>query len=73
MSDPITRLRALVAAADTAALAAVDDDGRRGALVVFLDELISRLERVAEALDAEHFSHQLPQRTVFTPNDPGRP
>lgn len=69
----VTRLRALVAAADTAALAAVDDDGRRGALVVFLDELISRLERVAEALDAEHFSHQLPQRTVFTPNDPGRP
>ena len=59
--------------ADTAALAAVDESGRRVALVVFLDEVRSLLEQVADALDTEHFSHQLPQRTVFTPNDPGRP
>lgn len=68
-----TRLRALVTTADTAALAAVDESGRRAALVVFLDEVRSLLEQVADALDTEHFSHQLPQRTVFTPNDPGRP
>lgn len=66
------RLRSLVAAADTTLLGAVDAAGRRGALVTFFDEVTALLGRTAEALDAEHFSHQLPQRTVFTPNDPGR-
>lgn len=67
-----TRLCAVVGAADTTVLGAVDGTGRREALLRFLDEVVGLLERVALGLDDEHFSHQLPQRTVFTPNDPGR-
>ena len=61
----------LVRGADTAALSAVVGDGLRLVLAGFLDRVDDLLGRAADALDAEHFSHQMPQRTVFTPNDPG--
>ncbi|MCB1018230.1 MAG: circularly permuted type 2 ATP-grasp protein [Acidimicrobiales bacterium] len=62
----------LVAAADTSDLGHLDDGGRRGRLAAFLDDLDDHLHRAADAIDAEHFTHQVPQRSVFTPNDPGR-
>ncbi|MBL8774527.1 MAG: circularly permuted type 2 ATP-grasp protein [Acidimicrobiales bacterium] len=61
----------LVRVADTAALSELDDAGRRPSLIAFLERLDDLLVRSAEALDVEHFSHQMPQRTVFMPNDPG--
>ncbi len=60
----------LVRRADTFELGAIDADGGRPALNAFLRRLDELLIRAADALDAEHFSHQMPQRTVFTPNNP---
>lgn len=60
----------LVRRVDTAALGAADADGGRPMLTGFLRRLDELLVGTAEALDTEHFSHQMPQRTVFTPNNP---
>ena len=60
----------LVRRADTFELGAIHADGGRPALNAFLGRLDELLIRAADALDAEHFSHQMPQRTVFTPNNP---
>ena len=54
----------------SAALGAADADGGRPMLTGFLRRLDELLVGTAEALDTEHFSHQMPQRTVFTPNNP---
>ena len=61
----------LVRGVDTGALSAIDDHGRRPTLIAFLERLDDLLVRAADALDGEHFSHQMPQHTVFMPNDPG--
>lgn len=60
----------LVRRSDTTALGASGADGGRPALTDFLQRLDDLLIGTADALDAEHFSHQMPQRTVFTPNNP---
>ena len=60
-----------LATADTAALSRIDDHGRRAQLHTFLATLVDQLTRAAAALDAEHFIRQLPQQTVFAPNDAG--
>jgi len=60
-----------VATADTAVLSRTDDHRRRAQLHTFLITLVQELTRTAAALDAEHFIHQLPQQTVFSPNDAG--
>lgn len=41
--------------------------GQRPQLAAFLDLLISQLRRSGEVLDAEHFTHLLPQRRLPTP------
>jgi uncharacterized circularly permuted ATP-grasp superfamily protein/uncharacterized alpha-E superfamily protein len=45
----------------------------RPELVALLDRLAELLERAGTALDAEHFTHLLPQRPMPTPVEPGRP
>ncbi len=61
-----------VATADTEVLSRADDQRRRARLRTFLATLIDHLTSTAAALDAEHFVYQLPQQTMFTPNDAGR-
>ncbi|MGH3833728.1 MAG: circularly permuted type 2 ATP-grasp protein [Pseudonocardiaceae bacterium] len=51
-------------------LAEVDHDGRRPGVEVFLDHLISMLERVSDALDAAHFTHLPPQQSLLIPDSP---
>jgi uncharacterized alpha-E superfamily protein len=43
--------------------------GRRPQLAAFLDLLVRQLQRCGEAIDAEHFTHLLPQRRLPTPAD----
>ena len=45
----------------------------RPELVALLDRLAELLERAGTALDAEHFTHLLPQRPLPTLVEPGRP
>jgi uncharacterized alpha-E superfamily protein len=50
--------------ADTVALAAVGEDGTRAPLDTFLSHVIELLCMAADAIDARHFTHQLPQRAL---------
>ena len=50
--------------ADTTALARVDHQHQRAALVAFLDETTGSLVRAADAVNAAHFTHLLPQRAL---------
>jgi uncharacterized alpha-E superfamily protein len=61
----LIELAASVQVADTAALSRVAADGTRPELAVFLDHAAGRLHRIADALDAVHFRHPMPQRTMF--------
>jgi hypothetical protein len=54
-----------VQVADTAALARVAADGTRPELAVFLDHATGRLFRIADSLDAVHFRHPMPQRSMY--------
>jgi uncharacterized alpha-E superfamily protein len=56
--------------ADTNALATVGVDGRLGSLDATLAVWVDVLSRVADELDALHFSHQLPQRAVVPTRHP---
>jgi uncharacterized alpha-E superfamily protein len=56
--------------ADSGSLAAGDADGARPALDAFLVRAIELLCRAADAVDAEHFTHVLPQRPLTGPGDP---
>ena len=71
----LVELSAAVQVADTAAMATVttDADGVtvRAGLEKFLDHAMGGLQRIADAIDAEHFSHQLPQLAVFQGTGPG--
>lgn len=64
--------REAVATADTAVLSRADDHRRRDHLRLLLATLVDHLTSAAAALDTEHFIYQLPQQTVFTPNNAGR-
>jgi uncharacterized alpha-E superfamily protein len=50
--------------ADTATLVRVDDAGQRPELDAFLARLLDGLRRVADAVDAAHFAHLMPQRAL---------
>jgi uncharacterized circularly permuted ATP-grasp superfamily protein/uncharacterized alpha-E superfamily protein len=74
LAEPLALAAAnLVRRADTTLLGTTDPDGGRPALSQFLAELSGVLATVAQAVDEDHFSHQVPQRSVFTPNNPRRP
>jgi uncharacterized alpha-E superfamily protein len=66
----LTELSSSVLLADTDALAAVDGDGRLGALDATLGVWSDVLARIATELDTLHFSHQLPQRAVVPTRHP---
>ena len=50
--------------ADTASLAAADEQGRRGDLEEFLGRVDTLLRRCASAIETSHFTHQMPQRSL---------
>jgi uncharacterized alpha-E superfamily protein len=56
---------------DPAPLAEADAGGGRPGAAEFLDRVTGLLERAGEALDAEHFTHLLPQQPMPTPADAG--
>jgi uncharacterized circularly permuted ATP-grasp superfamily protein/uncharacterized alpha-E superfamily protein len=55
--------------ADTGALAAQDESGRRPALDLFLGELRGKLLDAADAVDRAHFVHLLPRWSLVGPAD----
>jgi uncharacterized circularly permuted ATP-grasp superfamily protein/uncharacterized alpha-E superfamily protein len=55
--------------ADTAELAVEDDQGHRPGLDAFLAELHEKLRDTADAVDAGHFVHLLPQRSLVGAKD----
>ncbi|MGD9793771.1 MAG: circularly permuted type 2 ATP-grasp protein [Acidimicrobiia bacterium] len=57
-------LSTLVRLSDTAALAAVDSDGRRGQLDAFCLQVLELLIKLANAVDGAHFTHRPPQRSM---------
>ena len=67
-----TEALARVLEVNTSDLAAVGPNGARGALRTFLLDLGDGLRAAAASIESDHFTRQLPQLTVFTPNDPGR-
>jgi uncharacterized circularly permuted ATP-grasp superfamily protein/uncharacterized alpha-E superfamily protein len=57
--------------ADTRALVALDERGRRPALEAFLAALRGQLLAAADAVDRAHFAHLLPRRSLVGPaNEP---
>ena len=67
----IAEVLANIRSADTAVLAQVSD-ASRPALAHFLSDAINGLSTAATDLASGHFTRQLPQRTAFMHNDPGR-
>ena len=59
--------------ADTETLVAEDGAGARPALYAFLGELLDRLLRSANAVEAVHFVHLLPRAALVGPADSGLP
>ena len=59
--------------ADTEALVHEDDKGARPELYMFLGELLDRLLRAANAVEAVHFVHLLPRAALVGPADAGLP
>jgi uncharacterized alpha-E superfamily protein len=70
----VEELATLVALADTNELARGHDGADLGgetSLASFLDQVTELLTLIGDALDAAHFSHQLPQRIVAVAPAPG--
>jgi uncharacterized alpha-E superfamily protein len=59
--------------ADTGALAAQDDSGKRPALDAFLVRLRGKLVEAADAVDRGHFVHLLPRWSLVGPADSRMP
>ena len=55
----------MVRLADTAALALPNGEGRREHLDTLLQRIESMLRQASDALDAAHFTHQMPQRSFL--------
>jgi uncharacterized alpha-E superfamily protein len=67
---PVLEASTALRVADTAQLAAVDEDGGRPALNAFLLQMSDRLYAAFDQLAAAHFTQLPPQRAVLTPADP---
>jgi uncharacterized alpha-E superfamily protein len=61
---PVLEASTALLVADTARLAAVDEDGRRPALNGFLLQMSDRLYAAFDQLAAAHFAHLPPQRAL---------
>jgi hypothetical protein len=67
VTEALAALEREVASLDSAALAVPDDDQQRVRLVETAGRLQSLLAGLADAVAADYFARQVPQRSVSTP------